>query len=76
MMKTKYRIVPVINGYQILYEVQYKTFLFWKTMGERVATACGDYYQEEHFNSIEDARKAIEKRYGATGIHNLVSYKP
>ena len=75
-MKTKYRIVPVINGYQILYEVQYKTFLFWKTMGERVATACGTYYREEQFNTIKDAREEIEKRYGKNAIYNLVSYKP
>jgi hypothetical protein len=77
MRKTKFRIVPIINGYQILYEVQYKTFLFWKTMGEHVATSFSSYYREEQFNSIDDARDAIEKRYGSNAIlNNLVSYKP
>lgn len=75
-MKTEYRIVPVINGYGILFEVQYKTFLFWKAMGEPVGSAYGTYYREELFNSIEDARDAIEARYGTNAIYNLVSYKP
>ena len=75
-MKTNYRIVPVINGYGILFEVQCKTFLFWKPIGERVSSAYGTYYREELFNSIKDARNAIEARYGYTAIYNLVNYKP
>ena len=75
-MKTKYRIVPIINGYQILFEVQYKTFLFWKPWRRRVSTGCGDYYQDRLFNSIKDAHCAIKKHYGVAAIYNLVTYKP
>jgi len=46
-------------------------------MGEHVATSFSSYYREEQFNSIDDARDAIEKRYGSNAIlNNLVSYKP
>ena len=75
-MKTKYRIAPVINGYRVLFEVQYKTFLFWKPCRTRVCTVYGDYYEDRLFNSIKDARKFIEDRYGKSGIYNLVDYRP
>ena len=75
-MKTKFRIVPIINGYQVLYGVEYKTFLFWKPWLRHVSTGWGDYDQDRLFNSIKDARDAIETHYGIVGINNLVSYKP
>ena len=75
-MKAKYRIIPVINGHRVLFEVQYKTFLFWKPWRRRVSTGCGDYYQDRLFNSIKDAHCAIKKHYGVAAIYNLVTYKP
>lgn len=75
-MQTKFRIVPIINGYRILFEVQFKTFLFWKPWRIRVSSGWGDYYQDRLFNSIKDAREAIEARHGTIGIYNLVAYRP